>query len=721
MDSADYFPVLVMPGIPDGEDIIFNSIEEKIIVSDDSGIIWEILAKCNGYNSITSIVKLTRTDLKEHAENILLDLIDIGIIVDSRHLYAHFHKITSNPPSYNSSFSFEEIRKQVEKRDDEIGSEVPALENSYMQGLVFNRHSCRSFSQSHKISHNDLRRILQLSCSIPNHAFPSAGSLYPLDFRVIVASPGKGLKSGIYKFEISGLLTRIDLPYASEMFGYAFDSDSLLFGASAIIVVSADLNMHPRKYSNRGYRYTLLEAGHAAQNIHLASMEAKMNTLEYGGFNDSVLKSLIGLNQNQEPIIAIAIGKQSKHEAFNPYLLLEKLNYSYVGKNKPVNKVFMTSLGNNEHNEYFVSALAHFKPAKYQDAKKSYRERYSAGTARSNNLAMIKAIAEGYERYCSGEFRFDIETKANMLGVEWVDPRIYTPYSNMQLSSACHLTKFTENKTMHWVEGKNLKAANAVWVPSDLVFYPISASALGRRLIYESNSSGVAAHTTYDKAIEGALLELVERDAIMRSWLLKEAPKRLKQSSLPPFILSRCEYWESKGRQVHVLDHSHNGISIVNVCIVSKDEHPAFVNGSSASISSTEEALNKAFQEAELGLIMELNSKTRSKHLKPEDVYSPTDHAKYYFPRERLENLLWLFSGEYTETSISHVGLEGVIEMYDPVMVDLTLEDPLLKVVRVLSSKLIPINFGNKNEHYTHSSLNRKVSYKELSHPHYFA
>lgn len=721
MDLSDYYPLLVIPGVPDGEDIVFNSIEEKIIVSDDSGIIWEVLAKCNGYNSIASILKLTRTDLRVDAENILLDLIDIGVIVDSRQLYKYFHKITYNPPVYNSSYGFDEIRKQVEERELEIGSPIIPLSNSYLQNILLSRQSCRSFSLKHKISYKDLKSILSISNLISNHTYPSAGGLYPIDIRVIVDRPGIGLESGVYKFELPGNLVRIEEPYVPEMFCYAFDSDNLLFGAPAVVVISADINIQPKKYSNRGYRYTILEAGHAAQNIHIASLEAKMNTLEYGGFNDLALKRLIGLEEELEPIIAIAIGKQSNVETFNPYQLLEALNYSYVGKNKPVTRVFMTSLGDNEYGEHFVSALAHYKPAKYQDAKKSYRERYSSGTARSNNLAMIKAIAEGYERYSSGKFRSDIECEANVLDSLWVDPRIYTPYSSKQLSGACHLMKFTESKTIHWVEGKNLMSGNTVWVPSDLVFYPISASALGRNLVYEANSSGVAAHTTYDKAIEGALLELVERDAIMRSWLLKQAPKRLKKSSLPPFIQTRCEYWMSKGRQVHVLDHSHDGISIVNVCIVSEYEHPSFVNGSSASISSTEDALNKAFQEAELGLIMELNSNSRSKNMRPEDVYSPADHAKYYYPKERLGNLLWLFDGEFTETAISHVGFAEAIEMYDPVMVDLTLEDPLLKVVRVLSNKLIPINFGYKNEHYSHWTLNQKVSYKELTHPHYFA
>ena len=721
MDLSGYFPLQVIPGIPDGKDIIFNSIEEKIIVSDDSGLIWEVLAKCNGYNSVTTILKLTKNGLKSNAENIILDLIDIGIIIDSRQLYKHFHKITCNPPAYNSSFGFDEIRKQVEKRESEIGSKVINASDSYLQSLLFGRQSCRAFSRSSNISFKDLNEVLNLSCLMPNHTFPSAGGLYPLDIRVVVDRPGKGLESGVYSFGTSGELSRVDMPYASEMFCYAFDSDDFLFGAAAVVVISANIMMQPQKYSNRGYRYTLLEAGHAAQNIHLAILEAEMNSLEYGGFNDSALKNMIGLEENQEPIIVIAIGKASHLEVFNPYHLLEALNKSYVGKNKPVTRVFMTSLGNNDHAECFVSALAHFKPAKFQNAKKSYQERYSAGTARSNNLAMIKAIAEGYERYCSGIFRFDVESKAQMLGCDWVDPRVYAPYSRTQYAGTGHLMNFTENKKIHWVEGKNLKSAKNVYVPIDLVFYPILASALGRKLVYEANSSGVAAHTTYDKAIEGALLELIERDSIMQSWLTKDTPNRLRHSSLPLFLQSRCKHWESKGWQVHVLDHSHDGISIMNVCIVSETEYPSFVNGSSASISSASEALNKAFQEAELGLIMELNSRSRFSLIKPEDVYSPADHAKYYFPNERLSNLLWLFDGEYAECSNTNSSFEDLVELYDPVMVDLTLEDPLLKVVRVLSSKLVPINFGYKNEHYTHSSLNRKVSFKELTHPHYFA
>ena len=61
----------------------------------------------------------------------------------------------------------------------------------------------------------------------------------------------------------------------------------LLENANAVVVMSAVFDRTLHKYGPRGYRYILIEAGHAAQNLCLLSAERNLATLCVGGFVDS--------------------------------------------------------------------------------------------------------------------------------------------------------------------------------------------------------------------------------------------------------------------------------------------------------------------------------------------------------------------------------------------------------------------------------------------------
>ena len=63
------------------------------------------------------------------------------------------------------------------------------------------------------------------------------------------------------------------------------------------------------KYGMRGYRYLLLEAGHAAQNLGLAATAAGLGTLCIGGFRDHLVNRLFGLDERQAvALYAVAVG-----------------------------------------------------------------------------------------------------------------------------------------------------------------------------------------------------------------------------------------------------------------------------------------------------------------------------------------------------------------------------------------------------------------------------
>lgn len=51
-----------------------------------------------------------------------------------------------------------------------------------------------------------------------------------------------------------------------------------------VVVISGSFRTNGRKYGNRSLLYTILEAGHIAQNVHLAAHDSQVATVEVGGF-----------------------------------------------------------------------------------------------------------------------------------------------------------------------------------------------------------------------------------------------------------------------------------------------------------------------------------------------------------------------------------------------------------------------------------------------------
>jgi SagB-type dehydrogenase family enzyme len=63
------------------------------------------------------------------------------------------------------------------------------------------------------------------------------------------------------------------------------------------------------KYGPRGYRFILLEAGHAAQNICLAATQTGLASLCIGGYLDSKLNRILRLDPVEEGVVyAVAAG-----------------------------------------------------------------------------------------------------------------------------------------------------------------------------------------------------------------------------------------------------------------------------------------------------------------------------------------------------------------------------------------------------------------------------
>lgn len=81
---------------------------------------------------------------------------------------------------------------------------------------------------------------------------------------------------------------------------------------------------------------------------------------------------------------------------------------------------------------------------------------------------------------------------------------------------------------LRWYRGQRLAGGEAVWVPAALVDDPADP-ANGPAGCFDPGPSGAAAGPDRDRAVTGALLEVVERDAFMVAWA-----RQLRLARLPP-------------------------------------------------------------------------------------------------------------------------------------------------------------------------------------------
>ena len=77
------------------------------------------------------------------------------------------------------------------------------------------------------------------------------------------------------------------------------------------LVVTAMLWRSRFKYGQRGYRFALLEAGHLAQNVLLASEGLDLAAVPVGGFYDRRLAALLAIDGvNEVPLYVLPIGSK---------------------------------------------------------------------------------------------------------------------------------------------------------------------------------------------------------------------------------------------------------------------------------------------------------------------------------------------------------------------------------------------------------------------------
>jgi thiazole/oxazole-forming peptide maturase SagD family component len=680
--------------------------------------IQAILKHCNGSASLDEI----RNKVPEIKSRVFDGIVEFclveGIIIDSTKLFEQFHQDSENPPVFGQSLSVSEIEKisrpsRKFSQGTVIGTATVSGATSQIARVAFNRKSTRSFS-SQPVEIDLLLSLLGVMYSTgEKRPTPSAGGLYPMRVLVVTSDPNQKLEPTVHEYDPgSGNLIRGGQPISGEQLSRSLDTASALNGV--VIYLACNLSRLTAKYANRGYRLALIEGGHIAQNAYLFATEQNLAVLELGSFEDKFTAGLLGLNYPEEVVLtALVVGYESlagkpQFSGQDSHLLYD-LKTALVGPtpNKPIESVRLIKFGSAPFEMGKHTAVAIQRPKGVAVSKRGFDRLHlqSTGISTSTATAQLKALVEAYERHSCGSVRVDQVGSGDDLlsrGLEIIDPRRFTPYSKQQFKGVlANLRPFDSRVSWEWAKGRRYSSGQPVYVPIELAFYPVSSKEVRRKLCYSASSNGVAAHFDYEQALTNALLELVERDALAVTWYTQKQVSPVSPASLGNDVFLRTEKWRKLGWESRLLNITLDSVPVCLALLYSNKQYPHLVSGSSASLNFQSAAL-KALDEAE-SMLVSWQGMQRSR-IKAKEVVSPLDHGLLYHQKSNLHHLGWLLEATESPLPVFNKTLEQALVEFDPVIIDLAMatEKIPLSVVRILSDKLMPINFGFGTEHFDH-------------------
>jgi thiazole/oxazole-forming peptide maturase SagD family component len=355
------------------------------------------------------------------------------------------------------------------------------------------------------------------------------------------------------------------------------------------------------------------------------------------------------------------------------------------------------------------------------------KEMNIGGLAENETLARLKAYAEAAERHCSGIVS-SLQYEKSVLEIAPLVEKILGRPTPQSLIKA---------KPYPTVRARSMRLSNHsqlllskhnedVFLPLDVVYYPYRRPESERFAF--TNSSGCAAHSNYYDATVNAMLELSERDSLMVMWLNKLSLPIITKNSLPQSVQVRIdEVQEYSGMEVILLDATlDKGIPTIISIIRSRTfSYPHIHIGAGAS-TTLDEALNKAINELEsLVYFSYYFDKTYKGPLpaaiEAEDAHQLKHHYLYYHNPEKDSEAAFMVSGKAINyrDMLQTASLDQLFKAGGNwYVLDLTnkyFDEHNIKVVRVFSTELVPIWFGQDKIPYLKNRIKKiKIEYDDM-------
>lgn len=177
-----------------------------------------------------------------------------------------------------------------------------------LDACISKRRSVRSYKSS-ELTIEQISNLLWSCQGITDtirefRAAPSAGATFPLE--VLVAK-----KDGLFRYAPlpHKLIKLSNKDKRAELRAACLDQE-FIAEAPAVFIFSAIYARTTHRYGERGKMYVHIEVGHAAQNLHLMAVALGLSSVPVGAFDDEMVKKVLDLPKNEEPLYVIPVGYQ---------------------------------------------------------------------------------------------------------------------------------------------------------------------------------------------------------------------------------------------------------------------------------------------------------------------------------------------------------------------------------------------------------------------------
>lgn len=729
----EFYPIFTATPVISNQKTTFHSSDRKVYVSAPGKLMRNLVEVCDGTRTLTEVVKnLSKSWDKTSLQGLLGELRKQDVMTDSRNLSVSAWKTVENPQIFPAHVTEDEVASLVRQSSEHHRAQqtdtVYQASSLSLGTLLGQRSSTRSFAAETV----PLQSLVDMLWSAygevakqdgdkkqtSRRTVPSAGALYPLGIHVALLKKTGAMSPGVYSVHMTspGKVGFRIVSKDTDRVMRAFLDPLMPSMASGIIVISGSLEITSKKYGNRSMLYVPLEAGHVAQNIHLAAIEREVGTVEIGGFMDKLLAEAISLPEGYQPLTTVVFGKKSSETQADEQS--SKLEIEWA-----------TTMQDRYHPPFAIAS-----------ARVLGRRSWSNGRDPSPILAHIKAVAEAKEWASCGnvpdtlvDARFKNLKKA-------IDPRTIIKFHPAQYRlKEFPFGAFDETAKYAWTVGQDEVTGAAVHILADHVYFPY----FPKTPYYAyANSSGVAAHPNRQKAVETSTLELVERDAFMIAYLTKIQFPTVSETTLPESIKERVRKLRQAGFKVWIKDHSLDMAPVATV--VAQSEELGCTTCASCSSFDIEHAVSHALMEVEAFVLARLQN-GRAESIRPDEVAMPLDHGAIYDQKRYFRQADFLVGGK-KKISFQDIGRNAAKswqELLDRFAakgwklytLSLFLAEKHggngdLHIIRSIVPGMVPMTFGYKQEPAGMERIygvakkfgNKTLSYKDLSKfPHPFA
>jgi len=165
--------------------------------------------------------------------------------------------------------------------------------------------------------------------------------------------------------------------------------------------------------------------------------------------------------------------------------------------------------------------------------------------------AKMSTMGEAIERYCAYQYdETKIKTSLYDELPHALDPVELVLYSSEQYESGnLPYSKFIRDQRIGWIEGTSLISNKKIWVPAISVYLNYLSSR--KELLISPTSNGLAAGTSYVDALLNGILEVIERDAFLITWMCKLPMPQVNLDSIQnKYIIDIVKMYERRNVEI---------------------------------------------------------------------------------------------------------------------------------------------------------------------------